>query len=102
MRRPAERRRPKRRDFRRLARNLQPSEVTPESLEVCQQVVREQDRLRPLQVGIAGQDYVPVRLRHLDERPHRLPQGSGELVRRIPDEEVEVQGDLVVAAPARV
>jgi hypothetical protein len=31
-----------------------------------EQVVGKQDRLRPLQVRVAGQDQIPVGLRHLD------------------------------------
>ena len=70
--------------------------------EVGEQVVGEQDRLRPLQVRVAGQDYFPVCLRHLDERPHRREHAPAYAPGRFPDEEVQVEGHLVVAAAARV
>ena len=55
MRRPGERSRPERGDVGRLPRGLQASRVPLERLEVGQQVVGQQDRLGPLQVGsLAG------------------------------------------------
>jgi hypothetical protein len=69
---------------------------------MCQQVVGEQNRLRPLEVRISGQYRVFVPLRDLDERAHRRQQGSPYALRRIPDEEAQVEGDLVVTAAARM
>ena len=50
------------------------SAASPERPEVGEEVVGEQDRLRPLEVRISGQDQVPVRLANLNERTHRLEQ----------------------------
>ena len=46
----------------------QPLAITLDHLNVCQQVVREVNRLRPLQVCVAGDDDIIVRLAKRDER----------------------------------
>src|SRR5215208_4339695 len=65
-------------------------------------MVGQQDRLRPLEVCVAGQDEVPMRLSNLDYRAHRLEQAVPYASCGVPNEEMEVEGDLVVTTPARV
>jgi hypothetical protein len=67
-----------------------------------EQVVGEQQRLRPLQVRVAGQQGFPVLLRHLHEGPHGREHALAKPLRRVADEEVKVECHLVVAAAARV
>ena len=55
-RRPGERARPERRDRRAPAHIGEPLAVAAERLDVGEEVVRERDRLRALEVGVAGQD----------------------------------------------
>ena len=64
--------------------------------------MREQDRLRPLQVRVAGHDETLVRLGYRQERAHRLEQAVSYASCGIPNEEVQVERHLVVAAPTRV
>src|SRR5918992_5950857 len=65
-------------------------------------MVGEQYRLRPLQVGVAGEHEIPVSLSYLHERPQRREHTVLYSLRRVADEEVEVERHLVVAAAARV
>jgi hypothetical protein len=64
------------------------------------QVVREQDGLRPLEVCVAGHDEVLVRLGSLEERALNLDQSVLHMLHCVPDKEVQVERNLVVAAPA--
>src|SRR3990170_1670323 len=102
MRRPAQGRGAQRGDVRRLAGCFEAFEVAPERPEMGEQVVGEQYRLRPLEVRVAGQYEIPMRPGDLDERAHRLQQTVPYAPRGVPDEEAQVEGDLVVAAAARV
>ena len=61
-----------RRDRDPLVQVLQPLHVPQQRVRVGQQVVRQQDRLRRLQVRLTGQDHVGVRLRLRDERVHHV------------------------------
>jgi hypothetical protein len=93
---------PERRYARRLARRLQPPDIPLERPEVGEQVVGEQHRLGPLEVRVAGEDQGPLPLGHLEEREHRGEHCGAYLSGRVPDEEMHVEGDLIVPTPARV
>ena len=77
---------------------VQPLDVPGEHLGVGHQVMAEGDGLRPLEVGVAGQDGGGVRLRLAAQDAHQLeklrPQGGGGA----PQIEADVQRHLVVAA----
>jgi hypothetical protein len=76
---------------------LEPLEVAPQLPEVGEQVVREVDGLRPLQMGVAGHRPIQVRgclvCQHMHELQHALArvQGVG------PHEHRQIGGHLVVA-----
>ncbi len=76
--------------------------VALQHLHPGEQVVGDEDRLRPLKVRVAGDDHVPVRLRGAKEGP----LGPGNLLRedraRVLEEQPHVGRNLVVAASARV
>src|ERR687894_2477665 len=102
MRRPAEGGSTQRRGVRRLARCVQTSQIPRERPEMSEEVVGEQDRLCPLQMRVAREDHAIVRLRDLDQGAHGFEESAPYAPRRLPDKEMEVQGDLIVAAAARV
>ena len=65
-------------------------------------MVGQNDRLGPLQMGVAGEDDVLVRLRLGEQRRHEpdyqaLVPGDG-----VPQIELEIQRHLIVPAAARV
>jgi hypothetical protein len=51
---------------------------------------------------VAGEYEIPVPLRYLDEGAHCVEQSVPYISRGVPDKQVEVEGDLIVAAAARV
>src|SRR5215216_2172359 len=102
MRCPAKRRSPQWRDVCGLLGRLQPPDVALQGLEVGEQVVGEQYRLGALQVSVTGEHELPVLLRHVHERPHRCEHAAPDLLRRVADEEAEVERHLVIAAASRV
>ncbi len=80
----------------------QPVDVPGQGPPVGQQVMGQQDRLGPLQVGVAGQVGTVGLLGPGQQdllEPHDLGGQRGQLPLGV---EPEVGGDLVVAAPARV
>lgn len=64
--------------------------------------MRGEDRLGPLQVRVAGEDHVGIGFAARDERPLQFFEQLIDLVDRIADVELEVGGDLVVAAASGV
>ena len=72
-------------------------EVAAELPEVGEQVVREVDRLRALEVRVAGQRPVEVALGQLHERGHQLAQQRLRVERVSAHEHRHVGGHLVVA-----
>ncbi len=64
--------------------------------------MRRQHRLGPLHVGVAGQDQVLMPLGRLDEGDLQGLDPAVDPVERIARPELDVGGDLVVAAPRRV
>ena len=81
----------------RAEHELEPPRVAPEHPEVRQQVVREVDRLRALEVRVAGHRPVLVALGELDERALQLLQLLERLQRVRAREHRHVGRDLVVA-----
>ncbi len=71
-------------------------------LDVGEQVVRERDRLRALQVRVAGQDGLLVLARAGDERALEPAERRVAAIAGGDDEEPLVERDLVVAAAAGV
>jgi hypothetical protein len=69
---------------------------------VGEQMVTEGDRLRDLQVGIAGHDRAGVRLRQVDERAPQAGQASDERVDRPAQPQAQIGRDLVVARASGV
>ncbi len=91
-----------RQDVRPAAAVGQPQPVALELLAVGQPVVRGQDRLRPLDVGIAGQDHVGVGVAAADQRPLQGHQPLVDPVDRPADPEPQVGGHLIVSAAGGV
>ena len=60
--------------------------------------MRRQDRLRPLEVGVAGQDHVEVAVAPADKRPLESRQLLLHAIDRPADPKAEVGRDLIVAA----
>jgi hypothetical protein len=67
---------------------------------VCQQLVRQQHRLRMLQVRHARNGGVLVPLSLPDERPLEFSEPRGDNPDLVPQVQAQVRGDLVIAAPA--
>ena len=80
----------------------QPVPVALELLAVGQPVVRRQDRLRPLHMGVAGQDHVEIGVAAADERSLEIDEPQVDLVDGLADPEPQVGGHLVVAAAGGV
>ena len=79
---------------------FQVDEVTGQHGEIGHEVVAEENRLSPLEVGIARHDDVAVLFCSLDQRFLELDQelgGGGDFAADI---HVRIQGDLIVAATA--
>src|SRR5829696_3137446 len=53
-------------------------------------------------MSVTGEYEILMPLRYLDEGAHRFEQGVPYISRGVPHEQVEVQGDLIVAATARM
>ncbi len=64
--------------------------------------MREEDGLRALQVRVAGQHRVRVRLGEVEQRRLHAAQGFGAAVYLVAQPEPERRRHLVVAAAARV
>ncbi len=80
----------------------EPAAVALQHLDVGEQVMGEQDGLRGLDVGRAGQDRLALALREIDEGDLERHEPRIEAVDRPSRPEAQVRGDLVVARPARV
>ena len=91
-----------RRHRRALARLVHAHPVAPQRLDVREQVVRERDRLRALQVRVSRHHRVDLGRSPLDESPREREQRAVETVQQLDDEQAQVQRDLVVAAAAGV
>ena len=99
---PGQRARPQRANLRAPRRVVQPLPVALELPEEGHQPVAKEQRLRRLQVGVAGHDHVQVSLGLLDDGllqfDQRIAQG-GHLVQQV---EAQVGGHLVVTGAAGV
>ena len=84
------------------ARVGDPAEIAVKHFDVGEQVVREIDRLRPLQVGIAGNEHVAIGRGQFDQGALRGPEQGAERVAFVAEVEAEIQGDLVIAAAGGV
>ncbi len=80
----------------------QPLPIALELLAIGQPVMRGQDRLGTLQVGIAGQDHVGIGIAAADQRPLHVRQPLINFVNRLADPKPQVGRDLIVAAAGRV
>ena len=76
----------------------QPTGVALQHLPIRQQVMPEQDRLRSLQVGVAGHDGCPVPLRRLDERRLHVENARHAFDECRAHEQAHVGGHLVISA----
>ena len=99
---PASAAAPRRQDVGPSAAVGQPPAVALELLAIGQPIVRGQDRLGPLHVGIAGQDHVEIAVATAHEGPLQLDQPLVDLVDGLADPEPQVGRDLVVAAASGV
>ena len=68
------------------------------SLDVREQVMRERDRLRALEVRVAGQHGVDLGLGALDERQRERFRRTIKVVEQLDDEQAQVERDLIVPA----
>jgi hypothetical protein len=76
--------------------------VALQHLPVGEQVVPERHRLGALQMGVAGHDRRPERIRDADQRRLQLDDGRAALDQGRSHEQAGVGGDLVVATARRV
>ena len=81
---------------------LQAADVPQEHLGVRHQVVAEGDRLRALQVRVAGHDRVGVFLRLVAEDADQLFELADEARARFAERQADVERDLIVPAARRV
>ena len=81
---------------------LQALAVPPPHLVIGQEVVGEQYRLGPLQVGVAGHDDVPVPVRQTHPGQAQVGEIMDEALHLLRQIEAHVQGHLVVPAPGGV
>ena len=94
---PGQRTGSERRDIDPDARIGQAGPIAFGHLDICQQVMREQDRLGRLDVGRAGQDRGPLAFGKVDQRALECEQCEIEVVDRPTRPEAQVRRDLVVA-----
>ena len=94
--RPGKSARSERADVRPAAGVGQSAPVALEHLDVCEQVVGEQHRLRRLNVRRPGQDRLAVPLRQADQRALHLDDRRIEAIDRPAQPEPQVGRDLVV------
>ena len=81
---------------------VQALEVPPPHLVIGQEVVGEQDRLGPLQVGVAGHDDVLVQVGQAHPGQAQVGEIMDEALHLLRQVEAHVQGHLVVPAPGGV
>ncbi len=96
-RRAGQRARPERRELESSVQILEAAGVPSEHFEEREPVVRQPDRLRPLQMGVARQDRVQVLGRAVHQDAAQLPQAEAQRARRVAQVQREVRGHLVVA-----
>ena len=101
-RRSRKRTRAERHDVRTLIDAQKARKVACEHGEVGEHMVREEDRLRTLQVRIARHDHVGIALRRLDKRTLQIGNAAEHGERLAAHIEVRVERDLIVAATRRV
>ncbi len=94
--------RPERRDVHAPARLHEPVGVPGEHLPVRQEVMGEEDRLGPLQMGVAGKDDPEKLFGPGDDGFLDLHEEPENLVDFIAQVQPEIDGNLVVAAAPRV
>ncbi|MNQ92837.1 hypothetical protein D3C85_1082750 [compost metagenome] len=81
---------------------LQALKVTLEHADVSHQMVREQDRLRTLQMRIPRDNRIEISLRFLKQGFLQLDQQAHELHHTLAQVEMHIRCHLIVAAAARV
>ena len=101
-RRPGQRAGPERRHVEAPPGGDQPVDVAGQRPAVGQQVVGQQDRLGPLQMGVAGQVGVPGLPARFEEHLLEVDDPAGPPEQRPLGEQPQVGGHLVVAAAAGV
>ena len=99
---PGQRPGTERRDVGPSARIGQPAPVALRHLDVGEEVMGEQHRLRRLDVGRPGQHRGALALGERDERPLEVEQRAVQSVDRPAEPQPKVGGDLVVARAAGV
>ena len=72
--------------------------VALEHVHVSQQMMREQHRLRSLQVGVAGHDHIEVILRGGGESAPQSLQAGEDVFHLIAQIKPHIQGHLIVTA----
>ena len=100
--RACQRARAERHDIDPAERVAQAALVPLRHLHVRQEVVGEQDRLRPLHMGIARHDHAELPPRQGHEALLEPPQAGEEVFHRVAQIEPQIQRHLVVAAPSGV
>ena len=90
------------RDIGPAQRILDPAAVPMEHFDIGEQMVGEQDGLRPLRVRVARHHSVEMLLSPGNQRRLEDSERLEQLSTGGPDIEPQVQGDLVIAAPARM
>jgi len=84
------------------SRVAQPSDVAFQGRAPSQEMVGQGDRLRPLQMRVAGHDRFLVLRREIQDRPHRGEHRLGSPVKSPDYIKPKRYGDLVVSRTARV
>ncbi len=84
-----------------LPRIGEPPEIALEHLHVREQMVRKVDRLRPLQMRVAGDDQLRMPPGQVDERTLDGAERVAEIIAFGAEVEAQVERDLVVAASGR-
>ena len=92
----------KRHNIAALPDSRQTIKISRQHLEVCQQMMREQYRLRPLQMRVARQDNLFVCSGDFNDRLFHLMNQPGNREHRSLHVHVGVQRHLVIAAAGRV
>jgi hypothetical protein len=80
----------------------QPPAIALEHLHVSQQMMREENRLRPLQMRVTRQKDLRIFARQRQQRRLQGTQGAAQIDDLIAQPHAHIQGDLVVARAAGV
>ena len=81
---------------------FEPCDIAREHARVGQKMLRKRDRLRPLQMRVAGHDGLLVFLCLFAENRFQLQQVFNHGRNFVPEVEAEIERDLIVAASCRV